>query len=622
MSGRCATALLSIGAICGLIAANTATAQSGPAPSIPTFRLLHPSGVQDVGLSPKGTWIAALTPSPDGIGVIVLGWKNGSVVPMLANRLGNSRSFTDYRWLTDDFLLLRYADYRHGGDQSVLVDVPHRAVHSLNPLMQVVRAPWGDNDHALVSSTGQDCRTTGAVRCLLSLKLSGGGTERISDGLGVQPLEFVALSPNEIYARGRDSAGMEHEFQLLPTTRGWKNVPDGTFEQQGQILARQDQHQTPPNDAELNAAARAGVHHAERIVTPSGRVVALVGSAPERSMVAIDPRLDGIEALLQGPLAGERVAMTGFNDDLTRGLVRVWDTDHPPRFLFLTESGLKEYAPLAVQLDTAKLGRTHIERDWVPGVAVSVTLPPEGVSLAGAVVMPFTAAQSAGEEPLHVYRGDVQVLATRGIAVVRLLASLPAAFPDNAAGAAWRAALKSTMQSVVTQVSQHLLPGHDVCLYGQGTDGELALALGGLQHVGCVIAVNPLLDPNGALRTQIYNGQPTLSLSLGEQGLRRDVPAAFGGSDDALLDPTSWAATQPAHVMLAFNRSATIGSSLAADSDAFRSAASRAGKQVSFYAPDVVAQSPDADNVSLMDAVAGYATRFFAAAPTSPLAAR
>jgi hypothetical protein len=626
MSGRFAGTLLSVGVICGLVDATAATAQPPQPASIPTFRLLHPSDVQGVSLSPNGAWIAALMPAPDGMGLIVLGRKNDSVVPMLANRLGNDRSFTGYRWLTNDDLLLRYTDYRHNVSQNVLVDVPRRSVHYLSSFTQLVKVPWGDGEHALISSSGNDCASAPslAVVCLLSLDLAGGNTQPVSDGLPLLPLEFVALSSGDVYAKGRDSAGMQHEVQLLPATRAWKPVPEGTFERQRQIFRQQQAHPLSPDDAELNAAARAGIHHGERVLSqPSGHVVALIGRAPERSMVAVDSKLDGIEALLQGPLAGERVAMSGFNDQLTRGLLRVWDTDHPPRFLFLTETGLHEYAPLAVKLDAAKLGRTHIERGWVPGVAVSVTLPPEGVPLIGAVVIAFTSPESAGESALLEYSGDVQVLATRGIAVVRLLASLPAEFQDNAAGATWRAALKGAMQTVVTQVSQRVAPGHDVCLYGQGANGDLALAFGDLPHIGCVIAVNPMLDPHSALRTQIYDdGRQTLTVSLGEQALQTEVPAAFGGSDNGLMDPTGWAAAQPAHLMLAFNRSNLTGSNLATQSAAFRSAAGRAGKQVSFYAPAVTAQTPDAANVSLMDAVASYATGFFRAAPTSPLASR
>ena len=606
-------------AVLALALTGTSWAQ---APAIPTFRLLHPSDVEQLSLSPSGNRLAALTVSPNGKGIIVMEWRNGTLVPVLGNALGGGRSFTGYQWLTDNYLLLPFHDSRQNLDQSVLVDVPHHAAHYLSSYVDIVKAPWGDSGHVLLSGTGQDCSSAVASRCLLTLEVAGGVTREISDGLALQPISFLAISPSEIYASGRDRAGRQLDFQLDLDTRAWRPVPDGTVARQRQLHAAQDKPPARPTQDMLYRAARAGIHLATPVYArPSGRIVALLGHAPEPALLAVDSSLDGIEELMTGQLAGKRASLTDVNDDATHGLLTVWAPDQPPRYLFLTDTGLHEYAPLEVQLDVARLGRTHFERDWTPGVPVTVTLPPAGVPVIGAAVVPFTSyGGAAGEDPLEIYQGRMQALALRGIAVVQVLATLPNSFADAAAGAGWRQALRMTIETVLNHVSSGLLHGRDACLYGFGTDGELALALGALQHVGCVIAVDPQLRGDVNRTTEVYgdNMQNTLTFAASERELQSDVPAIFGSAQtNSLVDAVSWVPTLPPHVMLAFNMANPVDLGHANDSAGFRAAVQRSGRQISYYARQTTAQTPEAAAAGVIDAVVAFATQYFTTSAAS-----
>jgi hypothetical protein len=291
----------------------------------------------------------------------------------------------------------------------------------------------------------------------------------------------------------------------------------------------------------------------------------------------------------------------------------VWAPDHPQRYLFLSDTGLHEYAPLAVKIDISRLGRTHIERHWLDGVPVSVTLPPAGVPVIGAVVEPVAAQRYGAEDAFANYDGQAEVMALRGIAFARVLATLPDAFPDPAAGGAWRQALRSTLETVLSHVSGELLKGKDACLYGSGTAAELSLALGALPHVGCVIAIDAQLAGDVNRTTHVLTDtQGTMNYAASAAQLHRDVPAVFGSAQtNSLVDAMSWVPALPSHVMLAFETADQLDAEHAAESSAFRSAAQRAGKQVAYYAKQTLGATPDADLANVVDAAASYATQYF-----------
>jgi hypothetical protein len=158
-----------------------------------------------------------------------------------------------------------------------------------------------------------------------------------------------------------------------------------------------------------------------------------------------------------------------------------------------------------------------------------------------------------------------------------------------------------------------LMPGKPVCLYGAQTDGELALAIGALPHVGCTVAVSPMLNTHGNTGSTQVQSAPDSGViySLGSQETQRDIPAAFGTAGGALATGTSWVDRQPLKVMLAYNMRDMLITSYAADSGAFRAAAARAGHGVRYYAPPARNMSDIEYQQQLLDAVADYLQGFF-----------
>jgi hypothetical protein len=75
----------------------------------------------------------------------------------------------------------------------------------------------------------------------------------------------------------------------------------------------------------------------------------------------------------------------------------------------------------------------------------------------------------------------------------------------------------------------------------------------------------------------------SVSFSISTAQLHREGPAVFGmpGSEN-LADPVQWVATLPPKVMLAYDMKSRVEMEFAAESDRFRSAIKKAGKDLTY----------------------------------------
>lgn len=359
---------------------------------------------------------------------------------------------------------------------------------------------------------------------------------------------------------------------------------------------------------------------------PGHHLVGLEGLAPQRAFVALDTRLDGVQALLEQQYPQARVQISGLNDELTRGMVRIFGPDQPPLYLFFNDAGtLSQYAGLEPELPQATLGRAHVEDSWSPDMPVLVIAPAQGTAPVGAVLEPIIAPASAAAEPLMQYDGLHQSLSQHGIVVVRALVTVPDSFPTNAAGGEWRQAEAARLRRVMSHIRTGLVPGKSVCLLGRGLASTLVLAWSDNVPADCTVAVGARLDPDAYLhpirivRSQVPRvaairnrlvflampGEVTLQASSAQ--LHRDLPAQFGvvGSEQ-LAAPTQWTPQLPANLMLAYDMQLRQQEEFAAESADFRSAAERSGKRVSFYADEAARIDDIQSQDRLFQAVVDY----------------
>ncbi len=584
--------------LCPLMVASVAAAP------LPLDLLERPSGMGQVSLSPSGSRVAALFKGRDSASdLIVLQPQGGKLVPVLATHLSAQQAIARYTWLSDDFLAMYYESEDQDFPAFSIANLPKHSIAVEDPLTGIVKAPWGDADHILLSVTGKDCRAAVGARCLMSQDLRG-SSNVISAPFTLQAAVFLAVSPTEIYASGRDAHGLQQDFTLETATHFWKAAPTGTLQRRREELARAAAQL--PQDV-LQQEASADMQGATPVWTePDHHLVGLVGHAPQRAFLALDPRLTGLQALLEQKFPDERVEITRLNPNLTRGMVQISGPDQPPLYMMFNDAGsLTQFPLFTAHVSANMLGKTIIESDWAEGMPVAMTLPPDGVPLLGAVVEPLVAPAAAGEDPLDVYDGTRQAFAQMGIAVVRALTPIPDSFPSNAAGGEWRQMQAAKFQRVVEHASD-LVRGKPVCLLGTGTNGVLALEWSGLPHVGCVAANGVRLDTQAfgqrvrmfdlkstdkLVRVHITRGvvtataaMPSVNFSVSTAQLHRDVPAMFGVSgSEQLADPVQWVAALPPKVMLAYDMKSRVEVQYADASGRFRSAIQSAGKDLSYY---------------------------------------
>jgi hypothetical protein len=190
--------------------------------------LLRPSGVRDVRISPSGARVAALVEGPQSdSNLLVLEERQGKLTNLLSTHLGTANAIADYQWLSDDYLAIYFASPDENFAQFGIVDVPHHAIRVQDPFTRIVKAPRGDDTHILLSATGGNCRSHVVARCLLTIDIGSGSTNRISDPFTQGPATFLAVSASEICASGRDGAGHQHDLTASWWCGPWREVRHG-----------------------------------------------------------------------------------------------------------------------------------------------------------------------------------------------------------------------------------------------------------------------------------------------------------------------------------------------------------------------------------------------------------
>lgn len=622
MTARAVPLRAAIG-LMALLRAATSLAQPFPAAD-----LLQPSDLFQVSASPSGARVAALKNDHGRVTLLVSQWQANQLRPAVSSYyLGRYQSVIDYRWLNDDYLYVRLEDLVAGWQIPVVAGIPDDTWRPLPVFTELLQYPWGDPQHALLQESSHACRTREMSFCLFSLNVGHWGGQQISAPLSLLPVQFLVTSPAEIYVRGRNYSNRYEEARLDSRQR-WEKVPEGTFARQSASL--KESQQLPA--ATIAAAAQAGIDHPMLVRSyPSGRVVGIMGHAPQRAFVPLDARLDGLQQWLVAHYPSARVAISGLNDELSRGEVLVWGTNLPPTpFLMNAEGSLAQLQGSSPRIASDALARTSMQPAWVPGAAVAVSTPPRGVPLIGAVVIPVLAPADELQDPLYNYRPEVQAFAQQGVAVVQLLASIPDTFATAAEGAAWRSTFAAQLQAVAGHASQELLHGRPVCLYGERLAGELALVAATRDHIGCIAVVNAVLNPSELAQSAV-TGLPVGYARLvfryigpTPQMLQQEFPAAFANDEKGFADPVRWIPRLPDHLMLGYEEDAFAdpvrgysAGEFAAGSGAFRAAARKAGKSVLFYAPAQRFAPLLQREVRMLDAATKYVHDYYASGPVA-----
>jgi hypothetical protein len=162
-----------------------ATGTLASAARAPIDELLRPAGLDQVMLSPSGLRVAALLKGQNSDSdLLVLEHRGNTTVTLLTTHLGPTQAIASYRWLSDDFIALYYASPDEDFAQFSIADLATHSLDVQDRFTRIIKSPWGDADHVLLSETGfANCRSRTVARCLLSYDLRGRSSKPVSRDL-------------------------------------------------------------------------------------------------------------------------------------------------------------------------------------------------------------------------------------------------------------------------------------------------------------------------------------------------------------------------------------------------------------------------------------------------------
>lgn len=613
-------------------------AAAASAAGVSSDRLYDTTNIRHISFSHSAELVAGIASEEGSRSKFVLfERKNGKLNPIWKINSSESQHIVSYEWLPSGDVLLNYdvripaepmttrlcehiltcnevgtptAD-RFSKAFSILRIAEHRATI---PQMydSLVKEAWGDSDHVLVSVKTED------GTCLMVRNLrSSHGDVCISKPLKNWIMQhYFAVSETEVYVLGLDEQGARVESQLDLPSGKWFAVPADALREKFKQMTNSHE----PSAEILSKVNKLGLGEGKYVRTPTdGRIVGYCGPAPHPSFTSFDPGLDRLQILLEERYPGYRLKVSQVTDDLQHAFIEVWKDGVPVRGIFYdAPSSFTEYAEISPKVNDSDLGPVHYERGWVSG-PVAVTMPPAGVPLIGAIVVPFTSEAEREEEPIHFYYANYQIFAKSGIAVAQILLPIADLNGAMAAGAKWRERAIVDVSIVIDHVHNDLLHGGPICLYGYNEDASLALEFGKLSGVGCVIAEAPLLD-DGTLPNNKRLVKDFMLNSWPKFTRKSAIPAIFGDDkqDAPLIDSASWVLGLPKHIMLAFNRNDKTDDFYADYAATFRDALREPGRQVNFYAPQPVGWAAEPKYaVDLSDNMAKFAASYFNSANAS-----
>lgn len=576
-----------------------------PASAVPsTAALLRPTNAEDVQLSPSGKRLAFFRQGEKSArDFAILERQGNGFVPIFITQLPANQSFTDYQWLSDGFITLTFHLGDEKFDQLAIANIAKQTITVLAPAERIVKARWGDDEHALIS-TSIGCSVADSVpkgHCLVSQNLNDSGRNIVGSFVRLLPVSFFVISPTEIYARGYDEQRQEHAMQLDIASRYWKEIE----------LAALTKVTDAQRDKQMPRIP--GMPASSRFIAPTDQApIGYTSLAPSRGFTSLSAKFDALEVALETSFGGRHAVLSQVSDDLNAGLVRVSALDSPTEYLLWDRDiGLLKLDMLGSNLSGQALGSTRLEAGWLSNAIVRITAPPKDVPIVGVMVHLMLAPEQLSQAQPVGYFGLGQVFAVNGIVDVFIPLPTPEKFVDGQAASAWRQRTHQSIQQVINAASKQYLHGAPVCLIGFDYAGSLLLNGAAYDNVTCAIAVNaPLLPDKLSQRIQLGTAG---YMKLPNSTLEREVRGAFAQSDGSLLRPETQVANLPTKVMLAYNLNEPLCQVFARHSSGFRAAAKKAGKTITYEASMYQRDDEYAYSVREADAAVRFVTTSSAA---------
>lgn len=561
-------------------------------------------------LSPHGTRLALVARLPDSITtLLVLDISGKEVKPLTRLEIPDMKSIQSYGWASEDKLVAWVnMDTSKSSDDDpssslyiAQLDLKTKKVtertqptkmaadvESPYPLSSdLVRAPWRDLDHVLIS----ECKRQGGVQykqrgeaanytfastsslpsstivCqLLDWDLNKDRASAIAKPYYAYPTRFFANTAGDnFFAEGRKVGGKMAYGAITPSNKKWLNT----------INANATELQSIWDSSELDYAADWQTIHkilgnrldpAGEVVktSNSGQPVGVQFTSPQTRFVPLDATLVAPMLMLNNTFAslqsyqGATIKWLGSTDDKATVLFSVENSTNPGTYFVWRQADNTVIKVTDARSIAAKdLASTYLEPSWLPGyLPVAVTQAKNSKKPKGFVLMPLVIDDAAAADDLHSVDLTAEWFANNGLLVVRVPVGLPAALPEAQRGDAWRKQIAQRLSATVKNIrAEFKLDSDDnTCIYGRDANAYAALAAAAFgSPVTCVIALNPKLDPK--IFAQPYTAITTTAKTwyLSSDNVELRTWRSLYGSDLAKGTPSNWTFPATSNVMVGFD---------------------------------------------------------------------
>ena len=551
-------------------------------------------------LSPLGTRVALISRQDDSVSTLaVLDISGKTVTPIFKLEIPYMKSVRTYGWASEDKLVV-WAEINNTANSSdenprpslyiARLDLKTKTVservQSNQISSELVRAPWRDPNHVLISEcyqkqpvksktrldegdfnmTNSDTLPINTNYCkLLDWDLETNKASSYGKAVYGYPIRFLAdRAGSKMFYEVRKLGGVMMHASWDAKGNKWLPAENKNTVELQEIW----------DSSELDYPdIWAKIHKLlpDRI-NPAGNVIKTSGMGQPLGVQFSSPDLrfgpfDGDSRIAQDMLtatfarykifAGSTIKWLGVTDDRGVILFSVESAINPGTYYVWhrTDNTIARVTNMRT-LNEQTLGETYMEPGWLPKyLPVAVTPARNTAQSKGMVLMPMVVDDEAAAAELHTVNLTAEWFAVNGLTVVRVPVGLPAAPGKAESGDVWRKQIAQRIAVVARNVRKefNLEEYGPACVYGKDSAAYAALAAVAYgSSLSCAIAFNAKLDPKLFAEPYPRINSSGKAAYLVNENIDLRVWARMYGANQLTGTPGTWSYPSNTDVMVGY----------------------------------------------------------------------
>ena len=500
-------------------------------------------------LSPQGTRVAIVARQPDSVTTLaVLDITGKEVTPIFKLELPYLKSIRSFGWASEDRLVV-WADINNVSSSSdenprpstyiAKLDLKAKTVtervQSTQISSELVRAPWRDLNHVLISECYQketikskthsdsaafdetgglniptaDSLPSNTIYCkLIDWDLESNKTSDYGKAVYGFPVRFLSSwTGDKMFYEVRKLGGQMMHASWDAKRKSWAPLENKNVGELEEIWDSSELDY-PELWSKIHKLLPDRLDPAGAVVKTSntGQPLGVQFTSPDLRFGPFDKDSQAAQNMLAAAFgrykifAGATIKWLSATDDRSTILFSVDSAINPGTYYVwhrLDNTIVRVTNIRALTEQT--LGDTYMEPAWLPGyLPVAVTPARHTQQSKGIVIMPLVIDDVVAASELHAVNMTAEWFAVNGLTVVRVPVGMPATLSKGKDGDVWRkqVALRIGIAAKKARQEFKIADTSPACIYGKDADAYAALA--GLAYgttLHCALAFNPRLDP-------------------------------------------------------------------------------------------------------------------------------